>query len=162
MDQPTRERSVDSPALTKTDLAVAVATGLVTACVPTQRWSSTARWGLHGGLGALAAGAAALALRSPERFAGPEQRQEPPVDVGPAAGAAIALAFGAFVAGLSRGGEAADGWMERTLAARGVRRPRAWMGLVAAGASLAMSVADHRRTPPGGRDGTLDVEGSGA
>lgn len=144
MDQPSHERAAEPSALTATDLGTAVVTGLVTACFPTQRWSPTARWGLHGGMGALAAGAAALALRHPDRFARPDRPQGPAVDVGPAAGAAIALAFGAVVAGVSRGGEAADGWIERTLVARGVRRPRAWMGLAAAGASLAMSAADKR------------------
>lgn len=153
MDQPSRDRSVDSPALTPADLATAVATGLVTAYLPSHRWSPTARWSLHGGMGALAAGAAVLAFRNPERLVGPDRRREAPVDVGPAAGAAIALALGAVVTGASRGGEAADGWVERTLAGRGVRRPRVWMGLVAAGASLAMSVADNRR------DVTLDVRG---
>jgi hypothetical protein len=144
MDQPSHEPVVDPPALTPTDLATAVATGLVTAYLPTQRWAPVARWGLHGGMGALAAGAVVLAIRSPERFVAPDRRQERPLDVGPAAGAAIAVALGAVVAGASRGGEAADGWVERTLAARGVRRPRVWMGVAAAGASLAMSVADNR------------------
>ena len=145
MDQPSHEPAAAPTALTPADLATALATGLVTAYLPSQRWSPVARWALHGGMGTLAAGAAALALRNPELLGREDRREEPPVDLGPAATAALALALGAAVTASSRGGEAADGWLERTLAARGVRRPRAWMGLVAAGASLAMSVADNRR-----------------
>jgi hypothetical protein len=59
--------------------------------------------------------------------------------------AGIAVAFGTLVLAASRGGQAADEWAERTLSARGVRRPRLWLGALAAGASLAMSVADKRR-----------------
>lgn len=62
-----------------------------------------------------------------------------------AATAGVVVGLGALVTGLSRGSEAADSWAERMLAARGVRRPRVWMGVAAAGLSLAMSVVDRRR-----------------
>ena len=63
-----------------------------------------------------------------------------------AAKAGIAVAFGTAIAGLSRGSQTLDAWAEGALTRRGVRRPRLWMGVVAAGASLAMSAADRRRT----------------
>lgn len=150
MDDPTRETAPDAapdaaPASWRTDLATAVATGLVTTYLAVQRWSRTARWGLHGGMGAAAAGSATLLLRRPERFLGPDERDEPPARLRPAGVAAIAVGLGAAVAGASRGGEAVDAWMERTLLARGVRRPRVWMGVAAAGASLAMSAVGSKR-----------------
>jgi len=143
------------------DLAAAVATGLVTTYVPVQRWSRTARWGLHGGMGVVAAAGTAVLLRHPEWLVGPDERPEhaEPADhaehadaaprLRPLAVTAVALAIGGVATGVSRGGESVDAWMERTLVARGVRRPRAWLGVAAAGASLAMSTADRRRTSRG-------------
>lgn len=127
-------------------VAVAVATGVVTTRWPMQRWSRTARWSLHGGMGVLAGSAAGLAARRPDLLT-PEDstREEPRTPLGPAATAGVVVGLGALVAGLSRGSEAADSWAERTLAARGVRRPRVWMGVAAAGLSLAVSVVDRRR-----------------
>jgi hypothetical protein len=111
-----------------------------------QRWSRTTRWALHGGMGALAGAGVALVLRHPSlapvRDPAPETPRQPAralVTVGAAAVVA------SVVAGTSRGGEAVDSWMERRLAARGVRRPRVWLGVAAAGASLAMSASDRRR-----------------
>ena len=134
----------------RVDLATAVLTGLVTTYLPMQRWSRAARWSLHAGMGAAAGLGTALLLRDPERFVDPDEREDPPARLDPRAVAAVAVTVGAAVAGVSRGGEAADSWTERTLLARGVRRPRLWMGVGAAGASLAMSVADRKRTPPTG------------
>ena len=59
--------------------------------------------------------------------------------------ALLALAAGALVAGVSRGGQAADGWAEGWLLRRGVRRPRMWLGVAAAGASLGMSLVERRQ-----------------
>ena len=94
----------------------------------------------------LAGAAGGLAARRPDLLA-PEDStaEEPWSPLGPAATAGVVVGLGALVAGLSRGSQAADTWAERTLAARGVRRPRVWMGVAAAGLSLAMSVADRRR-----------------
>lgn len=137
-----------------TQVAAAVATGVVTTRWPVQRWSRPARWALHGGMGALAGAAAGLAARRPDLLAPEEStRDEPRTPLGPVATAGIAVGLGALVAGLSRGGEAADGWAERALATRGVRRPRLWMGVVAAGLSMAMSVADRRREDASRSDG---------
>ncbi len=139
MDQPPADSVLDS---WPTHLATAAVTGVVTAYLPVQRWSPTARWTLHGGMGALTAGGMALALRKGVGSADPDAPREP---MAPLPTAGIALAFGALVLAVSRGGQAADEWAERTLTARGVRRPRLWLGVLAAGASLAMSVADKRR-----------------
>jgi len=142
MPAPSHPTALDSwPA----QVAVAVATGVVTTRWPVERWSRTARWSMHGGMGVLAGAAAGLAARRPDLLA-PEDstREEPRTPLGPAATAGVVVGLGALVTGLSRGSEAADSWAERTLAARGVRRPRVWMGFAAAGLSLAMSVAERR------------------
>ena len=126
-------------------VATAVLTGVATTYMPVQRWSRPTRWALHGGMGALAAGTAGLFLHTPGRFVAPEKRDAPPFTLGPAAKAGIAVGFGAAVAGVSRGGQSVDTWAEGALTRRGVRRPRLWMGVVAAGASLAMSAIDRRQ-----------------
>ncbi len=127
-------------------VAVAVATGVVTTRWPMERWSRTARWSLHGAMAVLAGAAAGLAARRPDLLAPDDSTgEEPWTPLGTAATAGVVVGLGALVAGVSRGSEAADSWAERTLAARGVRRPRVWMGVTAAGLSLAMSVADRRR-----------------
>lgn len=146
MAQPTAHSALPSWPL---HVAAAVVTGAVTTYVPVQRWSRPAQWALHGGMGALAAGVAVVGLTRPDLLAKPGQEQEqdgPAPRVGPAGAAALALALGALTAGASRGGQAADSWAERRLSRRGVRRPRLWMGVAAAGASLAMSISDSRRT----------------
>ncbi|MGF9755621.1 hypothetical protein AAII07_10475 [Microvirga sp. 0TCS3.31] len=127
-------------------VATAVATGVATTYMPVQRWSRTTRWALHGGMGALAAGAVGVFLTAPGALVEPEKQDAPPYTLGPAARAGIAVAVGTAIAGLSRGGQTMDAWAEGVLTRRGVRRPRLWMGVVAAGASLAMSAADRRRT----------------
>jgi hypothetical protein len=141
-------------------LALAVATGVVTTYLPVQRWSRPARWALHGGM-ALGAGATmALVLRRPDlRSRGtssgssePSEPREPREPLDPVPTAVISAGIAALVFGASRGGQAADEWAERRLAARGVRRPRAWMGAVAAVASLAMSASDKRRAAQGALD----------
>lgn len=130
-------------------VAVAVVTGVVTTQLPVQRWPRAARWTLHGGMGALAAAGAAVVARRPDLIATEDETTEksrpPRTPLSPAATAGVALGVGGLVAAVSRGSEGADGWMERRLAGRGVRRPRVWMGVAAAGLSLAMSVADRRR-----------------
>ncbi len=146
MAQPTADSALPSWAL---HIATAVVTGVVTTYVPVQRWSPPAQWALHGGMGALAAGVAAIGLTRPELLTEPGQERDPEGPgprLGSASAAGIALALGALAAGASRGGQAADSWAERTLSMRGVRRPRRWMGVAAAGASLAMSIADSLRT----------------
>jgi hypothetical protein len=130
-------------------VATAVVTGVATTYMPVQRWSRATRWALHGGMGALGAGAVSAFLTAPGTFVGPEKLDAPPYTLGPAAKAGIAVAFGAAIAGISRGGQTVDAWAEGALTRRGVRRPRLWMGVVAAGASLAMSASERRRT---GRD----------
>jgi hypothetical protein len=72
------------------------------------------------------------------------RQEEPPFTMSTGAKAAVAVGFGALVTVVSRGGQSADEWAERALTARGVRRPRVWMGVAAAAASLAMSAADMR------------------
>lgn len=133
-------------------VAVAVATGVVTTWLPVQRWPRAARWTMHGGMGALAAAGAAMVARRPDLIATEDTTTETPrtsrtsrTPLSPTATAGVALGVGGLVAGVSRGSEGADGWMERTLTARGVRRPRVWMGVAAAGLSLATSLADRRR-----------------
>lgn len=154
MDRPLESRLDSWPA----HIALAVATGLVTTHVPVQRWSRPARWALHGGLGALGAGAMAIGMSQLDAPGAPATRETGPVRPGTATTVAVAVGFGALVAGISRGGQAADAWAEHSLATRGVRRPRLWMGVVAAGASLAMSASDRRRAErqdeptPGRRD----------
>jgi hypothetical protein len=97
----------------------------------------------------LAGGGIAYVLRRPDarRFVpGEVSRDDDPREpLAPLPAAAVGAGLGVLVLAASRGGEAADVWAERRLAARGVRRPRVWMGLAAAGASLAMSVSDSRR-----------------
>jgi hypothetical protein len=127
-------------------VATAVVTGVATTYMPVQRWSRATRWALHGGMGALAAGAVGVFLTAPGTLVEPEKQDAPPYTLGPAAKAGIAVGFGTAIAGLSRGGQTVDAWVEGALTRRGVRRPRMWMGVVAAGASLAMSASDRRRT----------------
>jgi hypothetical protein len=137
-------------------LATAAATG-VTAYLPVHRWSPVARWTMHAGMGVLTGAATAYVVsRPPEPTdiddAGDLSGVSDISDIsdvaskrlGPGMAAAIGVVLTVLVAGVSRGGEAADAWMERGLARRGVRRPRAWLGAAAAGASLAMSVAESR------------------
>ena len=136
-------------------VAMAVATGVVTTYLPVQRWSRAARWTLHGGMALGTGGAMAVVLRRPELVSHHTEPREP---LDPVPTAVLATGVAVLVLLSSRGGEAADEWAERRLAARGVRRPRVWLGLAAAAASLAMSVADQRRddraaaerTPPPG------------
>ncbi len=110
-----------------------------------QRWSRTARWATHGGMGALTGVATGWSVTRAGALADPEDPDAPPASPGGARVAALAVLAGAATVGLSRGGEAADTWVERRLADRGVRRPRLWMGIAAGGVSLAMSAVDRRR-----------------
>ena len=126
-------------------VVTAVVTGVATTYMPVQRWSRPTRWALHGGMGTLGAGAVGLFLRAPGRLVDQETQDAPPFTLSPAAKAGIAVAFGTAIAGMSRGGQSADAWAEGALTRRGVRRPRLWMGVAAAGASLAMSASDMRR-----------------
>lgn len=143
------EPSSPTPTSWQFELAMAAATGVVTAYLPVQRWPQTAQWAVHGGFGTLTAAATGWLMTRPNEA---EDASTPPPPL--AFTAAVALVGGLAVAGLSRGGQSADAWMERRLAARGVRRPRMWLGLAAAGASLAMSAAERRsderaQTSPG-------------
>ncbi|MBS2938060.1 hypothetical protein KDN32_09930 [Nocardioides sp. J2M5] len=136
-----------------TDLATAAATGAITAWLPAHRWSRRAQWSMHGGFGALAATGALVGGRVRRR-----DPQAEPVPIATLAG--LAGALGLLTTAVSRGGQGADAWVERRLAARGVRRPRLWMGVGAAGISLAMSVAERRAATrperPAPEDTTLD------
>ena len=123
-------------------VALAVVTGVVTTYLPVQRWRRPARRALHGGMAVAAGGAMALALRRPDLL---RRQGEPREPLDPVPTAVVATGIAGLVLGASRGGQAADEWAERRLGARGVRRPRAWMGAAAAVASLAMSAADKRR-----------------
>ena len=136
-------------------VAMAVATGVVTTYLPVQRWRRTARWSLHGGMAVAAGGAMALALRHPDRLRREGESREP---LDPLPTAVLATGLAALVLGASRGGQAADEWAERRLAARGVRRPRVWMGVAAAVASLAMSASDKRRAAPTATDASSGSE----
>ena len=126
-------------------VAMAVVTGVVTTYLPVQRWRRPARWALHGGMAVAAGGAMALALRHPERL---RRQGEPREPLDPLPTAVVATGIAGLVLAAGRGGQAADEWAERRLAARGVRRPRVWMGAAAAVASLAMSASDRRRPAP--------------
>ena len=136
-------------------LVTAVVTGVATTRMPMQRWSRPAQWAVHGGMGVVAAAAAAVVARHPDGLR--EEGEEPPFPpLGIVPTVAVAGLLGLAVAGLSRGGQAADSRAEAWLATRDVRRPRVWMGIAAAAGSLAMSAADRRRaarvvTPPTGR-----------
>ncbi|MBL0747993.1 alpha/beta-hydrolase N-terminal domain-containing protein [Nocardioides baculatus] len=133
---------------------MAAATGLVTTYLPVQRWRRPARWALHGGMAVAAGGAMALALRRPGTLR--RSDDEPREALAPLPTAVVATGIAALVLGVSRGGQAADEWAERRLSARGVRRPRAWMGAAAAVASLAMSASDKR----GAAQEALDAQSS--
>ncbi|WP_299928490.1 hypothetical protein [uncultured Nocardioides sp.] len=136
-------------------LLTAAVTGVVTARMPVHRWSRPTRWALHGGTGALVAAGTAWMVRHPGQLGGKDQptdqtdqQVEPaerPHPLGAATTTGLALAAGALVAGVSRGGQAADGWAEGWLLRRGVRRPRMWLGVAAAGASLGMSLVERRQ-----------------
>ncbi|WP_416952243.1 hypothetical protein ACNKF0_11505 [Nocardioides sp. T5] len=136
-------------------LLTAAVTGVVTARMPMHRWSRPTRWALHGGTGALVAAGTAWVARHPGQLGGEDQPEdqadqqaepaERPRPLGAASTTALALAAGALVAGVSRGGQAADGWAEGWLLRRGVRRPRVWLGVAAAGASLGMSLVERRQ-----------------
>lgn len=152
MDQPRTDSVLQS---WPTHVAIAVATGVVTTYLPVHRWSRGARWGLHGGTAATAACAVAYAVRRPRtpsrtgggsRVAAPaEESTVPREPLGWARTAAVAGAVGGVALAVSRGSQAADEWAERALVRRGVRRPRVWMGVVAAAASLVWSISDDRR-----------------
>jgi peptidoglycan/LPS O-acetylase OafA/YrhL len=126
-------------------VAMAVATGLITTYLPVQRWRRPARWALHGGMAVAAGGTMALVLRPPDKL---RREGEPREPLDPLPTAVLATGIAALVLGASRGGQAADEWAERKLAARGVRRPRVWIGAAAAVASLASSASDKRRGAP--------------
>jgi hypothetical protein len=126
-------------------VATAVLTGVTTTCMPVQRWSRPTRWALHCGMGALAAGTVGFVLHTPGTLVDREKRDAPPFTLGPAAKAGIAVGFGVAVAAVSRGGQSADAWAEGALTRRGVRRPRLWLGVAAAGASLGMSMVERRQ-----------------
>lgn len=128
-----------------TQVAAAVATGVATAYMPVQSWSRGVRWSLHGGTGAIAALGAAVTARQPGLWRGDDDEQDAAEPLPVLATLGVAALAGATMAAVSRGGESADGWVERGLAARGVRRPRVWMGVGAAALSLAMSAAERRR-----------------
>ncbi|RYC04106.1 hypothetical protein [Nocardioides zhouii] len=95
-------------------------------------------------MGALASGGMGAFLAAPDRHVERARQEEPPFTLSSGAKAAVAAGFGALVMVVSRGGQSAVEWAERALTARGVRRPRLWMGVAAAAASLAMSAADMR------------------
>lgn len=124
---------------------MAALTGVVTAYLPVQRWPRAGRLALHGGTGALTAGATAWFMTRLEKAddAGATPTPPPP----PAFIAAVAALAGLTMTGVSRGGQAADTWTERQLTTRGVRRPRLWIGLGAAGVSLVSSAVDRLETP---------------
>ena len=126
------------------EVAVAALSGVVTAYLPVHRWTREARWALHGGVGATTAVAVAVMMRAPGVVAGPDVDREP---AGVRASVAVALLVGTATAATSRGGEAADAWIERRLAARGVRRPRMWIGVGAVALTLVMAAADRHTAP---------------
>ncbi|GAA1929365.1 hypothetical protein [Nocardioides hwasunensis] len=130
--------------------ALAIGTGVITSRVATHRWSRPSRWLVHAGTGAVTGAATALSLSRMDGSPGPDGA--PAVRPGTATTVATSIAVGTLVGVVSRGAESADAWTERTLAARGVRRPRMWMGVAAAGASLAISVVDRRRAARGPAD----------
>ena len=153
------QRPSPSPGSWRVDLATAALTGVVTTWLPVQRWPRGARWAMHGGMGALTAGATAYLMSRPEAADDPdgEQSTTPP----PAFTLTLAALAGLTVVGASRGGQAADTWMERQLVTRGVRRPRAWLGLGASAASLAMRAADRRGATGGAQTSPGSVSGGG-
>ncbi|HEY0644171.1 MAG TPA: hypothetical protein VGD39_12170 [Nocardioides sp.] len=146
--EPSRsDRAPASPTSWRTEVATALLTGVVTARWPSQRWSRGARWALHGGMGTLAAAGTGLLVSNPRRFVKGTAADKLPAAPSPALVVGAAAAVGLAVAGVSRSGQAADAWVERRLTAQGVRRPRLWMGVAAAGLSLGMGVLDRRRPP---------------
>lgn len=138
MDQPTR---TDWP----TDVAAAVGSGVITALFPLHRASRRTQWAIHGGFGILATAATAVGVwtRTPE-----------PGDERPSVALVAALAggIGALTVAGSRGGQAADAWVERSLARHGVRRPRVWIGVASASVALGATVLERRRPPLDGPD----------
>ena len=132
-----------TPTSWRTEVVMAVATGVVTTYLPIQRWPRPAQWAVHGGMGVMSAGAIGWLMSRPEPGDDSGKTASPPPPA--ALTAAVAVLGGAAVVGLSRGGQAADGWLEHKLTTRGVRRPRAWIGLAAAGISLGSAAAERRQ-----------------
>ena len=129
-------------------LGGAAASGLATALFPPARIPVAVRRSLHLGLGAAAAGAVLWATSRP---AAPGADAQAELDGEPLplpARVAIASAIGSLVALSSVGGMALDSAAERALLRRGVRRPRVWIGIAAAGFAAATSYAESRGAVP--------------
>lgn len=114
-DLVSRLRDVNTP---ESRLAQSVATGVFTAAVSPRRLSARSLVTMHtlSGLLGVAGGAAVLG-----RDAAPRQR------------VALGAVGGVVLAGASALGVVADVKAEEWLRRRGVRRPRLWMGILAAG-----------------------------
>lgn len=139
-------------------VAGAVASGVATALVPPSRIPPRARRSVHLGVG-LATGAGAVwVLGRPDLLdAGRESGQVSSEPDGPSAGhadgpravplrarVALASVLGGLMALSSAAGMALDGAAERALVRRGVRHPRVWIGVAAAGLTAAVSWAEDR------------------
>lgn len=146
----------------RSEFALAAAGGLLTVAMPIHRWPRRAQWTLHASTGLVTGAAVAWLLRyAPDQPTDPRPEQEQP-DLGhpeapqAAAGldrrstAVLALGAACLGAALSFGATAADGGAEATLARRGSRHPRWWIGAAAAGFSLATGLIDRRQasSPP--------------
>lgn len=67
-----------TPASWHTDAATAALTGVVTAYRPVQRWPRAAQWAMHGGMGALTAGATGWFMSRPGALDDPDATTSPP------------------------------------------------------------------------------------
>lgn len=122
------------------NLPLAAGTGLFTWLIRPADLRPRLVWGTHLGVGALGFAGGALLDLTPE-----EERVPGAVDQRTAANrAGWGAAGGLVTAGISIAGVWADGAIERSLARRGVRRPRLWMGVGAAALSLATWGAERR------------------
>lgn len=119
------------------NLALAAATGVLTAWLPPTRWSSGVRLGVHVATGASAAGVAFQVI-------GQSPSKHPEGQLPIAERLAIAATAGGVGIGASLVGLRLDETMEQSLVRRGVSRPRWWMGGAAAAISLGGWLLDRR------------------
>lgn len=135
-------RDVDTP---ESRIAQSVATGAFTALVSPRKLSSRSLLTMHVFSGLLGGAGGAM-------FLGGQAR--------PPARAAVAVVAGATLFGASALGTVADTKAEEWLLRKGVRRPRLWMGLVAAVVTWLTSGPKPPREPEEAPDGHQAADAS--
>jgi hypothetical protein len=132
-----------------TELALATASGVLTAAIPVHRWSRRAQWSMHLSMGLLAGVGLVWLMQQREVVddasdQGAVMPSEPEAPAGAATTALMALGGAAAMTAISVGGVAADRAAENALARRGIRHPRWWIGAAAGVFSLAAGLSDRR------------------